>query len=490
MLPAGPFTADDDFFALGGNSLLAAELISALRRDPAFVGIAVRDVYEAPTVAALAECGVGDELDAPAVPELSLLSGPARTLLVTLLQALWIVAMIGYGSFLAWIVAYVVLPWLLGIFGLVPLLLVSPLLGWFTLALYVPYSVLVAKLAKRVLIGRYEEGRIKVWSFLYLRHWIVVRFAGLVPFGLVRGTIWHGYALRLLGSQVGERVHIHRGVDLRAGGWDLLELGDDVTLSQDAALGVAEYIGQELVLRRVRIGARSILDVRAGVEGGAELGENVRVQALSSVREGERVPSGSLVDGVPAVRLGEAVAADVRTPDMDPRLHGILMIVCASLVGIVLSLPSFTLLLGLLIGFEIDADIALAWIYEPSSSLLVCGLALLFGVFGLLSALLVAALIASPRPQRARRAIWSLQRHICPHLVAQRARRGRGQLALGQPLLAVVAAARRHAHGAQLRGQHDHRRSARARLDRRRELPRGWHLPRRGSGRARRGSGR
>ncbi|HEY6195258.1 MAG TPA: non-ribosomal peptide synthetase, partial [Candidatus Eisenbacteria bacterium] len=52
---AGEIPADADFFLdLGGNSLLAAQVISDLRRDPATASLTVRDLYEARTLAALA----------------------------------------------------------------------------------------------------------------------------------------------------------------------------------------------------------------------------------------------------------------------------------------------------------------------------------------------------------------------------------------------------------------------------------------------------
>lgn len=44
----------DDFFALGGDSVTAVRLVSELQRQVA-LGVSLADVFEAPSVAALAE---------------------------------------------------------------------------------------------------------------------------------------------------------------------------------------------------------------------------------------------------------------------------------------------------------------------------------------------------------------------------------------------------------------------------------------------------
>jgi non-ribosomal peptide synthetase-like protein len=101
-------------------------------------------------------------------------------------------------------------------------------------------------------------------------------------------------------------VHIHRGVDVMGGGWDLIELGDGVTLGRDASLGVAEYRRRELVLAPVRIGPGATLDTRAHVAGGATLERDGYLGPLSLLPEGAVLPAGELWEGVPAARTGPA----------------------------------------------------------------------------------------------------------------------------------------------------------------------------------------
>jgi non-ribosomal peptide synthetase-like protein len=173
---------------------------------------------------------------------------------------------------------------------------------------WTPLSIALTVLAKRLLIGRYAPCRVPVWGGLYLRDWIVVSLARLIPWWLLQDTELTCVALRRLGARIGRRVHIHRGVDLTGGGWDLLEIGDDVTVAQDAELRTRELSDGQLIFGSVQIGSRATIDVRAGVSPGSRVEAGGHLTPLSWLAPGQTVGESQSWDGVPATHAGDAPA--------------------------------------------------------------------------------------------------------------------------------------------------------------------------------------
>lgn len=307
---AGAIGREADFFlALGGNSLLAAQVVSTLRRDPATAGVTVRDVYEARTVAALAE-----RLAEPAdEPEPAVAAAPARAAGPAspgaFVQLAWIAATFVFASAVTWTVVFAVLPALERAVGTVPLLLALPLLACAAELAWLPVVLGLAVLAKWTLVGRYRPGRHPYLGSFHVRHWLVVQLARAVPWSLVHGSELGNACLRALGARIGRGVHLHRGVDLAGGGWDLVAIGDGATLGRDASLGMVEYRGRELVLAPVTLEAGATLDTRAHVEGGTRVGADATLGPLSMLPAGASVPAGERWEGVPAVRAGASAAA-------------------------------------------------------------------------------------------------------------------------------------------------------------------------------------
>jgi non-ribosomal peptide synthetase-like protein len=338
-----PLSTQDDFFLnLGGDSLSAAILVSLLRNDPATAWVTVRDIYQAPTVAELAKLAPAPEpSDAAAIrPEKCRLHGKPMT--VTGLQSLWLLAEFSIASWLAYLVVFGGLPRLTDWLGVVPTLLLAPVMALAALAVYTPLAVAFAVMVKRLMIGRYEPLRAPVWGGFYLRNWIVQRPVSRIPWSWLGGTVFQQLALRALGARIGRRVHIHRGVNLLAGGWDLLEIGDDVTLSQDAAVRLIELDDGDIVVAPVSLGNGATLDIRAAAGGHTVLEPGAYLTALSSLPAGARIPVGERWDGIPARPAGKAPVVPQLPPGpaaLTQIKHGVVMLIARAGMLLLLVLP-------------------------------------------------------------------------------------------------------------------------------------------------------
>ena len=272
-----------------------------------------------------------------------------------------------------------------------------PALQALWLVVYAPLALLIAVAAKRLLVGRYQAVRAPVWGGLYLRNWLVQRCVRLVPWRTLEGTEFQLIALRQLGARIGKRVHIHRGVDLLAGGWDLLTLGDDATLSQDAIVGLVEYDDCEIVFGSVTMADGSTLDIRAGMQGGSSLGVGAYVTALSNVTPGTHVPDGETWDGVPAARVVGAVETAVVAADAQPRLrpwtYGLLLIASRSLLDWLLLAPLVVVAAIGIVCSDASVGEVLDWLWQPSGNAWFVLLAVMLGTAAIGSRLCMAALV-------------------------------------------------------------------------------------------------
>ncbi|MFY9824500.1 MAG: amino acid adenylation domain-containing protein [Thermoanaerobaculia bacterium] len=342
-----PVSIHDDFFLdLGGNSLLVAQAISDLRKHELTSALTVRDVYEARTVAALAARvarGASPE-DHPdrhrAKREISRLAPAAAVV-----QLAWILGTVLAGSVAAYLVAFRLLPAVAGDFGITGFLLLFPALALAGLALYAPLALLVTVAAKTLLIGKYRPGRYPYMGGLYLRNWIVQQLARLIPWELVEGTVFKNGFLRALGARIGKDVHIHRGVDLRLGGWDLLQIGDGATIGRDASLGLVEFEDQEMLLGSVVLGAGCTLDTRARMAPNSRMEAGAVLTSLSTLTSHSTIPAGETWNGVPAAFEGPAPPAPAITRGRawPAAFHGAMVLLARGLTAQISFLPMVAL---------------------------------------------------------------------------------------------------------------------------------------------------
>ena len=367
--PAGAGAEQDFFTELGGNSLLAAQLVSDLRRSPRTAGLTVRDLYEARTIAGLAArlAAAPSTLDA-GTPEIETQPGgvarvsPHAWLTATAQYALLALALIS-GANLAWFVAYRAVPALVARTGVTWFILLLPSLVLGAALVWTAIAAVLTVTAKRVLIGRYATGRHPHMGSMYLRHWIVSALARSLPWDLLESTGVRATLLRALGARIGSEVHLHRGVSLHHGAWDLLTIEDGATLGRDASLGLVTHDRQQLVFGTITIGARATLDTRARMAPGSALGREAFLGALAGLEPGASVPAGEYWDGVPASAVGSA-PADPTPSGESPRpglRHSFLLLLAKALVAQVAFLPGMAIAAIVLATWQRSGATLSAW---------------------------------------------------------------------------------------------------------------------------------
>lgn len=382
----GHVGVNDDFFTrLGGDSLSAAVLITALREHSDTGVLDVRDVYEARTAAALAQRAAATAAtaarasnsttpgeNAPERTATANAPSPDRNVTgATLVQVAWILRSMVFGSVVAWFLAFEAFPYLVSTVGLVRLLLLAAPLSLLSIAIYAPLSVLIAKITKESLIGRYTACRADAWSSLHVRNWMVQQTVKSIPWWLIEGTEFQAMALRALGARIGKRVHIHRGVDLRQGGWDLLTLGDDVSLGQNVSLRIVELDQGQIVFAPVTIRDRATVEVHSGVGGNTAIEEDGYLSAGSSLSRGDVIPRGERWEGLPARPAGASPTQPNVPPDqrqLSPMSAALMMFAARIALSAFIALPTALIALTIAVVREVDTQGFLDWMYVDSTN--------------------------------------------------------------------------------------------------------------------------
>ncbi|HPQ52525.1 MAG TPA: amino acid adenylation domain-containing protein [Spirochaetota bacterium] len=305
-IPGEKISVDDDFFLdLGGTSLLAAKWVSLLRKDIATSSVTVRDVYEGRTIEAVAK-------------QISLTSSPIvsetvyspesvrqHPVTVSLFQGLYILFELVISSALAGWALVALLPYAIKYIGFAGVLLSIPFLFAVGTPLWTCVAVARSVALKRMLIGRYTAGRVPVWSAQGLRYWLVQHTVRQIPWSWFEGTAAAPAILRLLGARIGGHVHFHRGAIPLSGGWDLLDIGDDVTVSQETSLRIMDIESGMYVTAPVRLEAGTVVGVRATVAGGATISAGSILAPLAALEPGVTTGENEVWEGIPAAPAGK-----------------------------------------------------------------------------------------------------------------------------------------------------------------------------------------
>ncbi len=288
---------DDDFFAHGGGSLTAAQLVSLVRAR--YPEITVGDVYKHPRIADL---GAHLERSTPAgVTAIRRVVRPMSR--VSQLLQLVVTALVATVKGLQWLTVLAIANNLLHR-GNAPFW--APPISWWvvlgaTLVLLLPFGrmVLAALVARLLLIG-VGPGDHPRGGQVHLRLWAAERFADTVGAVNLAGAPWIALYARALGARVGRGVDLHTVPPITG----LLSLGAGCVIEPEVDLSGYWLDGDVLRLGRIEVDKGAGVGARSTLGPGARIGRNAQVEAGSFV-SGE-VPAGQLWVGSPAEPLGAA----------------------------------------------------------------------------------------------------------------------------------------------------------------------------------------
>ena len=300
VLPGRAIGFEADFFLdLGGHSLIAAQFISIIRQNPSFVGITLQDIYQLRTlrkIAAEMDAKFGHLKGPP--PDLSFAPPPlARRVLCTIAQGLAMPVILSIST-LQWLgvfLTYMIIHELNYSFWQQVGVLCSAYAA-------IKFGTLFLVVAlKWLVIGRTKPGRYPLWGAYFFRWWFVQRLNALAhPSYLANSPIMRLY-LRMMGGKIGSGVMIAHA---EFGAVDLVKIGAGASIGHKANIANAEIVAGELIIGPVLIGPDAYIGNQVMVPAGCRIGQEARIEDMSSIPVGTDVAAYEIWDGSPAKKVG------------------------------------------------------------------------------------------------------------------------------------------------------------------------------------------
>jgi non-ribosomal peptide synthetase-like protein len=343
VLPPQPIPFDADFFMdLGGHSLLAARFVSIVRQTPSLAGVTLQDMYSARTLRA-----IGALLDEKAAvigapKDLSFTPPPLlRRFFCGLAQAIC----------LPFLLALSTAQWL-GIFVSYMLLTdtdasiwqeISSLLGVYVVINIL--TVILAIVAKWLVIGRFKPGRYPIWGFYYFRWWLVQRCLNLTHMKWLQASPLMRVYLQALGAKVGKDCNIS---EVEIGAVDLISIGAHTTIGSKVKLSNVTFEGAEMIVGPIEIGPDCCVGSSCVIEDYCVLEEGAEMRDLTAIAPHTRVAAWEIWDGSPGRCIGSVDKESLRPfAQVGPlkravqNLIYILMLLAIPPVGLLPLFPAF-----------------------------------------------------------------------------------------------------------------------------------------------------
>ncbi|MDQ4492183.1 AMP-binding protein [Sinomonas sp. ASV486] len=295
---------DADFFAHGGGSLAAAQLVSALRRR--YPTVTVADIYAHPRVGALVEAVLGSAPAGSTEPrERTVRPTSRRTQLVQTLMGIPLFILVG----MRWLTYLAAGNNLLSGAAAIATgsgFSAAPTLSWWWVAaswiVFVsPWGRMgISVVAARLLLRGVAPGRYPRSGSVHLRLWLAEQIADLAQAVSLASAPWVPYYARALGAKIGRDAVLHSVPPVTG----MLSVGSGASVEPEVDLSGWWIDGDWVHIGGISIGSGATIGARSTLLPGARIGAGAVVDPGSAVSG--RVKEGLRVAGSPATRVGKA----------------------------------------------------------------------------------------------------------------------------------------------------------------------------------------
>nr|WP_246372075.1 Pls/PosA family non-ribosomal peptide synthetase [Gordonia humi] len=332
-------SATADFFAEGGGSLSAAQLVTALRAR--YPEITVADLYDHPRLGSLAE--MLDARDPSAAVEPRVVKPvPVTTGLAQTIASIPLATLTGV-QWITWLgVTNNVADWFAGRLGYDAPWLID--VNWW--ALLVAFLVFVtpvgrlviAAVGARLLLAGVSAGRYPRGGGVHIRLWLAERLMAASGAHNLSGAPWMPTLARALGATIGDGVDLHSLPPVTG----LLKIGDGAAIEPEVDLAGWWLDGDVLIIGEITVKPGATIGSRSTLFPGAVVGKDAIVDPGTGVIG--KVKARQRWGGSPAVKLGKAKPS---WPAQRPATHRWWVGVYGATALVISAIPLISLAVGL-----------------------------------------------------------------------------------------------------------------------------------------------
>jgi len=346
LVPSSYPTADADFFDdIGGHSLLAARLVSIIRKSSRYATLSISTIYLRRKLGLIAE--VMAELATKHVSSDAKVKVDAfnyRRYVCGLAQAC-IVPLFITLNISDWLAPFFTYHYFTGDEGDSVIKAIGLSLIVFIACRLINFSIAIV--GKRLLTRPLKPGRYPLWGLAYFNWWLATRFAELPDTYLITSTPWIRFYLRALGAKIGQGAIIDT-VSFSVP--ELVTVGDFVTIGNFANIENARIENGELIVGRVIIQDEASIESYCVIEENTSIGKKSVLSGLSCLSANQTIGDEERWEGAPASKISRGNSTHKERVTVSVYKHVIitctlgLSAVFASLLFFIPTFPAFLII--------------------------------------------------------------------------------------------------------------------------------------------------